>query len=77
MTHSFGGLGVNEPPAITTTSRTAFTYSENGTSTVYTFRASDPEGGNITWSTAGVDGNDFTIDGGALKFSSPPDFETP
>ena len=36
---------VNEPPTITTSSRTAFTQQENRTSTLYTFRATDPEGG--------------------------------
>ena len=39
--------GVNEPPTITTTSRTSFTYRENGTATIYTFRATDPEGDDI------------------------------
>ena len=39
--------GVNEMPTITTTSKTAFTYRENGTATIYTFKATDPERGNI------------------------------
>ena len=34
---------VNEVPTITTTSKTAFTYRENGKATIYTFRATDPE----------------------------------
>ncbi len=67
--------GVNEPPTITTTSRTAFTYRENGTATIYTFRATDPEGDDIQWLTSGADGSDFTIAGGALTFTNPPDFE--
>ena len=37
------------------------TYRENGTSAVYTFRASDPQGGPITWSLEGDDRGDFTI----------------
>ena len=36
---------VNEPPTITTTSKTDFSYRENGTATIYTFKASDPETG--------------------------------
>ena len=69
---------VNEPPTITTTSKTAFTYRENGTATIYTFKATDPERGNIEWSVTGTDGGDFTIsETGALTFTNPPDFESP
>ena len=73
---------VNEAPVITTTSRTSFTYRENGTATIYTFRATDPERGTISWSPGGADGDDFTITvdsrgRGVLTFSSPPDFENP
>ena len=66
---------VNEPPTITTTGRTTFTRQENDSAVFYTFRAIDPEGSAVTWSTGGQDGGDFAIDGGALKFGSPPDFE--
>ena len=70
--------GVNELPTITTTSKTAFTYRENGTATIYTFKASDPEGANIEWLTAGAYGSDFTIsETGELTFTSPPNFESP
>ena len=73
---------VNEALAITTTSKTSFTYRENGTATIYTFSATDPEGADITWSTGGADGDDFTIVAdsrgrGVLTFASPPDFENP
>ena len=68
---------VNEPPTITTTSRTSFTQPENRISTLYTFRATDPEGGTVAWSAAGPDGGDFTIVGGALRFGTEPDFESP
>ena len=68
---------VNEPPSITTTSRTSFTQPENRISTLYTFRATDPEGGTVTWSATGPDGGDFTIVGGALRFGTEPDFESP
>ena len=69
---------VNEPPTITTTSRTAFIQQENRDSNLYTFRATDPEGGAVAWTAAGTDGSAFTIDErGALSFSDPPDFEDP
>ena len=71
---------VNEPPTITTTSRTTFSQPENRTSTLYTFRATDPEGGTVTWSAGGTDGRYFAIDEqGRFSFreDSPPDFDTP
>ena len=73
---------VNEALVITTTSRTSFSYRENGTATIYTFSAADPEGGAITWSTGGADGDDFAIIAdsrgrGVLAFAGPPDFENP
>ena len=71
---------VNEPPTITTTSRTAFSQPENRTSTLYTFRATDPEGGTVTWIAAGTDGRFFTIDErGRFSFreDSAPDFDAP
>ena len=46
--------GVDEAPTITTTSRTAFSLQENRISTLYTFRATDPEGGTVTWTPAGT-----------------------
>ena len=70
--------GVNEPPTITTTSRTAFSQPENRTSTLYTFRATDPERGTITWSPGGTDGSNFTMDErGQLSFTNAPDFDVP
>ena len=72
---------VNEPPTITTTSRTEFTQPENRTTRLYTWRATDPEGGStITWSLAGNDSSHFTItQRGEFSFSlaSPPDYEQP
>ena len=69
---------VNEPPTITTTSRTAFTQPENRNTVLYTFRATDPERGTVSWSPAGTDGRFFTIDEqGRLSFTNPPDFESP
>ena len=67
-----------EEPTITTTSSPALTYQENGTGTVYTFRATDPQRGTITWSLDGDDAGDFLIgESGALTFGNPPDFENP
>ena len=69
---------VNEPPTITTTSRTSFTYRENGTANLYTFRATDPEQSAITWSLSGADDDDFAIsESGVLAFASPPNYESP
>ena len=66
---------VNEPPAVTGT--TTFTYKENGAATLYTFRATDPEGSAINWSLSGAD-DDFTIsETGVLSFASSPDYEGP
>ena len=58
------------------------TYRENGTSAVYTFRATDPQRQSITWTLEGIDRGDFTITRdssgrGVLAFSTPPDFEAP
>ena len=71
---------VNEAPEIRRGSTTSFTQPENRTSHLYTYSATDPEGGTITWSVGGTDGNHFTIDDrGQFSFSedNPPDFDTP
>ena len=66
-----------EEPTITTTSQSSLALQENGTGTIYTFRARDPQGRPIRWSLTGDDASNFTITGGALTFISPPDFEDP
>ena len=59
-------------------SRTSFTYPENSTHALYTYRATDPERGTITWSVSGTDGGDFHISvTGVLTFADVPDFENP
>ena len=68
---------VNEAPAISASTKTAFTYRENGTAAIYTFKATDPERSAIEWSLSGADAADFTIENGALKFTDPPSFESP
>ena len=50
-------------------------YAENGTGPVLTFTAKDPERKDIDWGLTGSDAGVFSIDGGVLKFLSPPDFE--
>ena len=69
---------VNEAPEFDSGSRTEFTYRENSTSSLYTYRATDPERADIEWDVSGPDEIDFTISvGGALSFTNPPDFENP
>ena len=50
-------------------------YIENGTGAVATYTTTGPD--TATWSVEGDDGEDFTIIGGMLEFSSPPNFEDP
>ena len=50
---------------------------------VFTYTATDPEDDNarprkpLTWSLAGTDALHFSIEGGVLRFRSPPDYENP
>ena len=68
----------NEAPEFRSGSRTEFTYRENGTSALYTYRATDPEGADVSWSLSGTDGPDFEIsETGVLEFRDPPDFDDP
>ena len=69
-------LAVNEGPEIT--GRDTFSYRENGTSALYTYRASDPEGDEFTWGLGGLDASKLEInEQGVLTFASPPDFDDP
>ena len=52
-------------------------YAENGTGSVATYTASDPEGAMVKWSLGGEDASDFMIDNGVLSFKKSPDYETP
>ena len=54
-----------------------FDYAENGTASVATFTAMDPEGTEISWSLAGDDADVFDIAGGVLTFKESPDYEMP
>ena len=56
----------------------SITYPENGSTTVATFTATDPDGDGVTWSIAGTDAQRFSINVvGELSFSSAPDYENP
>ena len=69
---------VNEAPEFRSGSTTESTYQENGTSDLYTYRATDPEGGDVTWHLSGVDSGAFTIsETGVLTFNESPDYEDP
>ena len=69
---------VDEAPEFRSGSRTEFTYRENGTSSLYTYRAIDPEGVEVAWSVGGADASFFdTSNSGVLTFIAPPDFENP
>ena len=53
-------------------------YAENGTGSVATYTATDPEGTAIaSWTLAGTDAAAFTIEGGVLRFAKSPDYENP
>ena len=54
-----------------------FDYEENDTGVIHRYGASDPEGKKIFWTLGGLDAADFTIEGGELRFKSPPDYENP
>ena len=69
---------VNEAPEFRSNSADTFTYQENGTSDLYTYRATDPEGTDVTWHLSGTDSGAFTIsEDGVLAFNDPPDYEAP
>ena len=69
---------VNEAPTITSAATANF--AENGTGTVYTAAATDPDAGTtLTYSLTGTDAALFNIDAttGVVTFKSAPDYETP
>ena len=50
-------------------------YAENGTGSVATYMAVDPEGAAVKWSLSGDDASVFSIEGGVLAFVKSPNFE--
>ena len=70
-------MNIDEPPVIPGDS-TINNYLVNGTATIETYTAVDPEGDtSISWSLSGTDREDFTITDGELKFASSPNHERP
>ena len=70
--------GVDEPPEITGDSSIDFV--ENGTGTVASYSARDPEGEPVTWEDlSGDDADEFNFDSttGVLTFKTPPDYDVP
>ena len=66
----------NEPPTVT--GKTTVSYPENGTGTVASYRATDPEGDPVTWFLQeGADCDHFSLNAGKLTFKTPPDYEAP
>ena len=69
-------LEVNEAPEMS--GNDSITYEENGTDSVGTYRATDPEEGTVMWGLSGTDGSVFSIsDTGVLTFNSSPDYDNP
>ena len=67
---------VDEAPEFRSGNQVTFTYRENGTASLYTYRATDPEGAEVSWTVGGPDAGYFDIsDTGLLTFEVPPDFE--
>ena len=65
----------NDPPTVSGPAK--LKYAENGTGTVATYTANDPDGDTVVWSLWGPDGLSFGISNGVLTFKSPPNYEKP
>ena len=80
VTVNISVTNVDEDPEITA-GPMMVDYAENGTGTVATFTATDPEDDSasprlaLAWSVTGADQGEFTVDGGMLKFNTTPDYE--
>ena len=73
-------INVDDPPAISGDDTLTFAENTETTTTLQTYRASDPEGvtTSFTWSLAGTDNSDFEIsEAGALTFKNIPDYDRP
>ena len=69
---------VNEAPTVTSSATASF--AENGTGTVYTIAATDPDAGTtLTYSLTGADASLFNINSttGVVTFKSAPNYEAP
>ncbi len=67
----------NVDEGLALTGDAAIDYAEGGTGDAATYAAVDLEGADIAWTLTGDDAGAFSIEGGALSFRSPPDFEAP
>ena len=52
-------------------------YPERAETSVATYTISDTTQETISWSVTGTDRDQFAIDGGVLRFESPPDYDSP
>ena len=69
---------VDEAHKFHSSARDTFSYQENNIDDLFTYRANDPEGSDISWSLSGTDSSAFTIsEEGVLSFSASPDYESP
>ena len=67
---------MDEAPDVT--GEVSIEYAENGTRSVASYTAVDPDMTAIaSWSLDGDDAGEFTIEGGVLTFKKSPDFEMP
>ena len=65
----------NEPPEVA--GLVNVDYPEKDTADVATYTASDPEEEDINWSLSGDDSGVFSLEDGVLRFTDPPNYETP
>ena len=69
---------VDEAPEFQSNSQDTFSYRENGVAALYTYRATDPEGADVSWGLSGTDADAFQISkDGELTFANAPDYEEP
>ncbi len=76
---NFGSVGISGVDDLRIEKLGLVTFPENGTGTVYTASATDPDGTNLTYSLSGTDSNRFNINSatGAIAFNTPPNFKNP
>ena len=76
---AFSVTDVNEPPSIGGLSTGQLNEGTSTSHVIHTYIAPDPEDDSLTWSLAGNDAGDFTINSstGALTFNDVPDYEDP
>ena len=73
-------VDIDEPPTITGDDTLTFAENTETTTTLHTYRASDPERvtTTFTWSLGGTDSGDFNISNqGELTFRNTPNYERP